>query len=625
VSRFVPALTLLVIAAVLLRVLHLLAQSRALPFLEHPMMDAALYDQWARAIASGRSFGGNEPFYHSPGYAYFLGAMYRMVGPRPIPAILVQNVLGVGTIVLTALLGRRLFGPGRGILAGVFVLGSAPFYFYEVKLLDATLSVFVATLAITLAVLPDQKRTAFLAGVMGGLLGVIRANLLVVPIWIVIISAIEARARQRAWLTVGAYAAGTLIVLLPPFVHNLQRGALVPVATQGGFNFYLGNARGATGVFTDFPGTTGIIATQEAEADSLVKLDLGHVLPPGPESQYWFGRTLREIAADPGHWVRLLAKKAWLYGNRQEEEVNGSLELEKDRVWLLRAAAVPFNLLWILGVLGGVLAFLGHRRGDDRAWGRMAIPAVLVAATFLTCILFFVLTRLRLPAVPVLAIFSAFALTETWSIWRRGRRGVVLVGSLAVLGAAVLTWRSPLGVPRNPAWEASLVVEGAKALAKKGDAARAAAMYRVASEIDPRSVAALLGEAEEAVQAGDVSRTIALYERARDVAPEQYAIRNNLGILYFRTGRFPESEHEMEEASRLEPRAAAPFLYRGLAAQAIGDPRAEELFVGAVERDPRLREAYTALIGLLTRSGQTGAAREWEAKARAAGVDVSGN
>src|SRR4029079_13062597 len=182
--------------------------------LGHPMLDAALYDEWARDIASGRPFGQDGPFYHSPGYAYFLGAIYKIAGPRPLAAVLVQSILGVGTVLLTALLGNRLFGPRAGIIAGVLVLASAPFYFFEVKLLDATLSVFLGALAIFVALHPRSRGktvlVALAAGVGGGLLGVVRANLLFVPFLIVIIWSWEVRSRRRSLGEVSAYAAGAL-------------------------------------------------------------------------------------------------------------------------------------------------------------------------------------------------------------------------------------------------------------------------------------------------------------------------------------------------------------------------------------------------------------------------------
>jgi 4-amino-4-deoxy-L-arabinose transferase-like glycosyltransferase len=552
------------------------------------MLDAALNDSWARAIASGRPFGHDGPFYHSPGYAYVLGALYKIAGPHPMAAIVVQSVLGVGTVVLTALLGRRVFGDRVGIVAGLLVLASAPFYFFEVKLLDATLSTLLGTLAVFMALHRRDKGAAvhaFLAGVAGGLLGVVRANLLLVPFMIVLIWGWELRTSRRRSSEVGAYAAGALIALTPTFVHNLERGAFVPVATQGGFNFYLGNARGATGVFTDLPGTTGIISTQEAEADSMVNADLGRVLPPGQASKYWTRRTLSEIASDPMHWLHLIAKKAWLYVNRQEENVNGSLELEKEHVWVLRAMCVPFNAVFLLAVFGAIVAF--RRRAGLET---LAIPGTLFLATFLTCILFFVLTRLRLPAVPVLAVFAGVALVQAWEFWRDGRRVAVLVGVVIFLGLTAVTWKSPLGAPRNPAWEASLVIEGAKALEKQGHADKAAAMFRLASQINPVSVEALLGEAEEAMRAGDVNRTLSLYEQARGLAPERFAIHNNLGILYYSLGRMSEAEVAMKEAQRLEPRSTTPYQY---------------------------------LIEISNARGMPDQARQWQEKATQAGVDLS--
>jgi len=104
------------------------------------------------------------------------------------------------------------------------------------------------------------------------------------------------------------------------------------------------------------------------------------------------------------------------------------------------------------------------------------------------------------------------------------------------------------------------------------------------------SVDALLGEAEEAMRAGQAEQTLSLYERARDLAPDRFAIHNNLGILYFQSGRMDDAAREMKDAMRLEPNAATPYRY---------------------------------LIEICNASGKTDEARQWQEKAKEAGVDLS--
>jgi 4-amino-4-deoxy-L-arabinose transferase-like glycosyltransferase len=623
------------------RGVHFFLQAKRLPFLGHPVLDAAVYHAWAKSIVAGQPFG-DGPFYQSPGYSYFLAMIYALAGARPLVAVAVQSALGVATLLLTALLGRRLLGPKEGIVAGALLLGMAPFYFEELKLLDVTLSVFLAVLAVYMSIVagrgPKHGRAAalglfVLAGLAAGLLSVVRANLLVVPALVLAVWTVQALRRRYPGPNVLAYGVGMIVALVPPMAHNLSHGAAVPVATSGGFNFYLGNFRGATGVFTDVPGTTGVIATQEAEADSLVLADLGRSLAPAQESRYWLRRGVSEIVADPLHWAGLLGKKTRLFLNRQEETINGSLELEKSRILLLRLAAVPWNLLLALAVVG---VFLVHReRGEkpptagkpDRTLGTAifagwSTAAAVVIGAALSCVLFFVLTRLRLPAAPVLAILAAHTLVRgAEAVRARALRPLAII-SLAVVVFTALTWRSPLGAARNPQWESMLVVEAAKALDQEGKTARAEAAYRLARELDPGSVDALLGEAEDAVSRGDLPAAVQFYEQARGISPDRFPVRNNLGILYYTVGRMDDCAREMEAATSLDSRSGTPLYYRGLVARGKGDPRWRELLVSALERDPSQAGPYTVLLEDAVTTGDMEAARRWAEAARKAGVEL---
>jgi Tfp pilus assembly protein PilF len=246
-----------------------------------------------------------------------------------------------------------------------------------------------------------------------------------------------------------------------------------------------------------------------------------------------------------------------------------------------------------------------------------------VAATALTCVFFFVLTRLRLPAAPVLAVFAAHALLEIPRRWRAGRHRPALAGLVAgVVVLVLVTSTSPLSAGRNPAWESSLVVESAKALDRGGHAERAEAAYRLARELDPGSVDAVLGLAEHAVGRRDLEGAVALYEVARDLAPDRFRIRNNLGILYFSTHRLRECEREMIEARRLDSGEATPYLYLGWVARATGDPTWSDLLTAALERDPRQPSAYVALLEGALAAGDPESAREWAMRARNAGVEL---
>lgn len=644
-ARVLTPLVVVVLAAALLRVMYLWAHASSLPFIDQPVLDAAWYDLTARNMLSGGLFP-DGPFYHAPGYPWFLAVVYRVLGPDPRHAVIVQALLGVGTTLTAILIARRLFGREEALLTGLLLLGSGTLYFYESKLLVETWALFLLTLSVLLSLVADRELAVAInrqereaadraagegrkpppasrgariaaagAGLAAGAASVARPNLLLIPVVLAVLLIARAMGRRRPWSTTWLYALGLATALLPTAIHNLSHGALAPVATNGGVNFFAGNHRGARGIYEDPPGFSGIIAAQEREADSLVTLDLGHPLPPGPESGYWTARGLAEITADIPGWLGLVARKAWLFVNRQEEEVNGSYGLEASRVPWLRIAAIPFNFFVAAGAIGLVLAagFFGAARG---ARGSLQPLVLVVAAVFVTALLFFVMARLRLAVLPMLAVLSAHALARTDRAFRSGRRREIVAGLAAGVVFLALTWNSPLGPARDAAWESHLFLETGRGLQASGKTDAAARSYVESARINPKNPDPLVYLGQMALERRDLASAIQFFERARDAAPESFRVRNNLGILYYSAQRFDAVEREMEAATRLMPDQAGPFFYRGLVARENDDPvRAGQYFREALDRDPHFTGAYVRLIETCLDRGDLEQARAWANRA----------
>lgn len=69
--------------------------------------------------------------YRSPGYLFFLTALYNVFEPTNTWAqAIVQNVFVVATLWLTYVVGKRLVGPRAGLLAGV-IMACYPYTFYH--------------------------------------------------------------------------------------------------------------------------------------------------------------------------------------------------------------------------------------------------------------------------------------------------------------------------------------------------------------------------------------------------------------------------------------------------------------------------------------------------------------
>lgn len=104
----------------------------ALPALGHLerfylVPDSYEYDRLAINLVQGHGFSqASSPPYvpdvrRTPVYPLMLAAIYTVVGHQPVAAVAANLLLGVLACVLTATLGSRAFGPGMGLLAGLFL------------------------------------------------------------------------------------------------------------------------------------------------------------------------------------------------------------------------------------------------------------------------------------------------------------------------------------------------------------------------------------------------------------------------------------------------------------------------------------------------------------------------
>ena len=131
----------------------------------------------------------------------------------------------------------------------------------------------------------------------------------------------------------------------------------MPVAANGGVNFFLGNERGATGLTPVPPGLRW-------EQTMVRPLRAGQ-FSLSAQDRWWYARAVEEIRAAPGRWVGLLGTKTALLLNAAESSNNKALE---------HFTAVSFpvrHYRWWFGVLACLaLAGLATRPAASRFGSR---------------------------------------------------------------------------------------------------------------------------------------------------------------------------------------------------------------------------------------------------------------
>lgn len=481
----------ILLAGLAFRALYLWELS-TLPDWDRARGDEAYFLRTATALREG-SF--DQPFRMSPLYTGFLALLQEVFGTSPLVWRSAQVLVGVTGCLLLAATARRLLGPWAGAWALGVSLFCAPLVFYESNLAVATLA---STLLISILYCALRWRDArassdaldaargvgwwAAAAALTGLAITARPNaaLLLLPLslfpWLQLPGA---PARQKlllcAMVPVVALAATS-----PVTWHNLRKDPdPVWITDSGGINFFIGNHRQSSGSFNPPPGleTAVNIEAQEAAFRAMAVKDLGGEPSRAQVSAYWTRRTFAEIAADPLHWLRLLALKLLMVFNAEDIANNRSLSFRSELMvslgpWLIQLGyLLPFALL-------GIGVWLTRPR-------EYFLPLAFTLCYVAALMLIFVVGRYRQVLIP---LFILAAISGMHWIYIRVRSGDTrrLLLSLVFCGAMAVVCELP--VLENP-W-AQDAYRHAYALHVRGDLRGAEHWYLRTLERNPEHPAA---------------------------------------------------------------------------------------------------------------------------------------
>lgn len=514
-----------------------LAELAGSPWSEVLLGDARHFDEWGQRIAAG-AWGGDQAFYQAPLYPYFLGTVYALFGHTPGLVRLLQCLASALAVVWIADGTSRFASRRASLAAGLIGALYAPWIWYDLQIEKTALACALTALLFHLAVTRRDApalRWPLGAGLALGALVLLRENaaVLLLPLaWAF------GREPARRPGRLAALGGGLVLALLPAALHNAARGgAPLPTASNAGVNFYIGNGAEADGMYRPLVPGRGHPDHEREDATRIARDLSGRELGPAGVSAFWFELALEEVAAEPGHFLRLLGRKLRLLAHRGEIMDAVAIEVFEDESLLLRVLGpVSFGLLLPLFLAGAVVA-----------WGRRHAGTTLagVGLLALSILLFFVVGRFRLGLVPLALPFAGIALTETLSSRRRWPSAALLVA-----GFALAWWPLPL-------------------------------------EGDPRATSAL-NLTSELVRRGDASGAVDWARRARAWDPRSAEAAFNLGIALRLGGKPAEAAEPFESAMALEPAYAADCLAElGAIRHACGDEAgARGLLERALAIDP---------------------------------------
>jgi len=608
--RALYAALAIVALAVLLRVAYVLGTRESVYF-DAPIMDALYHLEWARALAAGDSFQ-DGPFFRAPLYPWFLSTLLRFFGEGLLVPRLVQAALGGLTTWLTFLVGRRAFDARTGLVAAALVATNWVLIYFDGELLIPTLGIPLNLIALLLTqrlAEAPTTRNAGAAGMVWGLAAIARPNaLLFLPLvfaWLLW----RARPQWLSGLWRGlALAGGTLVPILPLTFYNATVGGdAVLISSQAGVNLWIGNNPQSDGSTAVVPGTRPGWWEGYDDAIALAEQAEGRELLPSEVSQHYSQKAWAWMTAEPGAalthfgWKLRLFFLDWELGNNAD--VN--FFAHHDTPWM-RALPPSFALLGPLGLVGLVIA-LRRRRASALA----VVGFTLVYSG--SVVLFFVCSRYRAPVLPLLAVFAAATLVESFTRARARRWGAVLALLVPAALLVVPTRAFPERLDATQSmgyWALGIHELGA------GRPREAVPHFEQALLENPRNLYALrdLGAAHQA--AGDLREATAAYRAALELKPNELPIVSSLVDLLI-------ARRELDEAESVARRGLAanplfPTGYDALARVHIARQEyepAQAILRRGLERDADDYFCNLRLGGLLLLAGDPCAALEPLARA----------
>jgi len=454
---------------------------RGHPLLVHPIVDAGFHDAWAHRIVCGNWLGhGPDDVFKPPVYPYFLAAIHAVFGRQVHAVQWAQFLLGALSCAFVAILAGRLLGRTTGWVAGLISALYAPYVFFELQLLTPSVSVFLNLLAVLLLVTPSDRPRGYLrdfgAGVVFGLSAGVRPDVAAAALLVVLL--LVGRWDRSVWrrrivrlLCIGS---GLAAVVVPIAARNhALTGQCIPISSNAGINFYVGNVASQDG-------TTAVPVGLRWER-LVAQVPQQLLERPASASRWWRQKTWAHMRSEPGNALAKLGTKAVAFLNRREFRNNISYHFMQERCWPMQTPFVQYGLIVPLAGCGFVALWRRGAGGDRRA---STLCGLWVAGYALLGVVFFVTARFRLPAVPFLIVPAAWAVVQMVGLIRgRGFRALLAYG-VGVLIVGGLAWPMWFGSP-EAGWVRDRVNLG-NSLRAGGRHREAADAYRRALALQPQ-------------------------------------------------------------------------------------------------------------------------------------------
>lgn len=396
-------LYLILFLSLSLRIIYLIFYN-SLPEWNQLTIDNYYHFNWAVNLAAGNIFG-DTTYFRAPFYVYCLGFLFAVFGASLWISRLFGLIIGFFSILLTYLIGKKVFNHKTGLIAAVIhAIYPLTIYFESELLLDPLFMLLLELTVYRLLLWIDKKtfRNAFLTGISMGLAALTRPTILIWAVMLLLLTFIYRR-EIKAWYKQILFFLLALFILIAPItIRNLiVANDLVLISSQGGINFYIGNNPDSDGVSAIMPEPMGH-NWQISQISRIAEDEVGKNLSSGEISSFWFKKGLEWIKSNPMEFLRLYLKKLYFSISNREISNNRDIDRYYNTIPLLKYNPVSFGILFSLSVVALLLLWRKNKL--------IRLLMILLLGYIFAASLFFFNSRFRLPILPIYFVLSAAGL-----------------------------------------------------------------------------------------------------------------------------------------------------------------------------------------------------------------------
>lgn len=323
-----------------------------------------------------------------PLYPFFLVCIYKVFGHSFIAVRLIEALIGTLTVLLVYIIGIRFFNMNIAYIASFIIATYPPFIeFTGLFLRENSLIFLTSVLIFYLMEISNKESVCYrqyaYVGVLLGLIALSKAAILIfTPFFLAALLFKHKRIKSFIKASVVTFAM-MMLVISPWTIRNyLVHHKFIPVASNGGINFLLGNNPKASG--TNLAPWPTYSPAQEKMLENLREVDM--------DRQY-FKWGLMYIHQDPLRYFKLAFKKFLIFWF----DSYGSYKTPYGFITRIFDA-----FLLIAGFLG-ILCSLAD-------WRKYLMAYLFIVSTASVYMIFFVVIRNRFQIIPLLSLFAAYGL-----------------------------------------------------------------------------------------------------------------------------------------------------------------------------------------------------------------------